>query len=174
MWFMLQQPLYDDVPYIDPREKLNTLTKDKLIDFIIQSWLQDDPILVRMLEESSLKWQPKEITKQNSLLIKELKEKANELKITYIGTKERIFANHINTAKEFGALALKYWLSRIDYAKAIMQLGKMINSIYPYYGPMDIYRNHWRILNEYERKKKLEEDKKNNKKVYNKVSKIKF
>ena len=168
---MLQQPLYENVPYIDPREKLKTLTKDRLIDFIIQAWLQDDPVLVRMLEESSMKWQPKEITKQNSLLIKELREKATQLWITYIGTKERIFANHINTAKEFWEVALKYWLDRIDYAKAIMELGKRINSIYPYYGPMDIYRNHWRILNEYERKKKEKED---SKKVYNKVSKIKF
>lgn len=174
MWFMLQQPLYEDVPYIDPREKLKTLTKDALIDFIVEAWLQDDPILLKKFKEWSIKAPTKEITKQNSLLIKELKDKANDLKITYIGTKERIFANHINTAKEFWEIALKYWLSRIDYAKAIMQLWKMINSIYPYYGPMDIYRNHWRILNEYERKKKMEEDKQNNKKVYNKVSKIKF
>jgi hypothetical protein len=39
---------------------------------------------------------------------------------------------------------------------------------------MDIYRNYPRIINEYERQKREKEDKEKNKKVYNKVSKIKF
>ena len=171
---MLQQPLYEDAMYDDPRVILSSLTKEDLIEFIVDMDLANDPWLLKKIKEREFKPKNNDATKQNNLLIKELKETAKQIWINYVPTKERIFAHHINTAKAFGESAMDHWLDRIEYAKAIMQLWKMINSIYPYYWPMDIYRNYPRIINEYERQKREKEDKEKNKKVYNKVSKIKF
>jgi hypothetical protein len=40
---MLQQPLYEDAMYDDPRVILSSLTKEDLIEFIVDMDLANDP-----------------------------------------------------------------------------------------------------------------------------------
>lgn len=166
---MLQQPLYESPEFADAKTLLNLIKKDKLIEFIIDNWLENDPKLVELYTKAKT---TKKNYEENNKLIQTLKDYAKELWLTYDWTKERIFAHQINTAKEFGNAAMSYWLSRIDYAKSIMQAWKLINSYYRYAWPMDIYLNHAKIVNDFNRVKREKEEKEN--KVYNKVSKIKF
>ena len=160
----------DTVQQQNVKEMLNSLTKEQLIDFIIARGLEEDEMIMWMLNKSSWLKTTRQEAMENNKLIAELKALANQLWIMYDNSKERIFAHHINTAKAFWEAAQKYWLTRIEYAKAVMQAGKLINSFFRYAGPKDIYQNHPKIVNEFERQK----NELGKKKVVNKVSKKVF
>lgn len=171
MGFMLQQQsLVSSELNMDTRAMLNQLTKEQLIDFILAKNLEEDEMLMWMLNKKTGLHTTRQESIENNKLIAELKKLANQLWIVYDNSKERIFAHHINTAKEFWNVAERYWLTRLQYALAVMQSGKLINSFFRYAGPKDIYQNHAKIVNEFERKK----NEFGNKKPINKVSKKVF
>ena len=163
-------PQTDYTPEQSTKEMLNSLTKEQLIDFIITKGLEEDEMIMWMLNKRTWLKTTRQEAMENNKLIAELKALANQLWIMYDNSKERIFAHHINTAKAFWEAAQKYWLTRIEYAKAVMQAGKLINSFFRYAGPKDIYQNHPKIVNEFERQK----NELGKKKVVNKVSKKVF
>ena len=93
--------------------------------------------------EQSSKWNP-----EINCLIGELKQECNNLWIVYDKTKDRQFAKHILSAKEFWNFCEKIWMDRISFAINIMKASIHIN----YWKwicswPMKIYQNYAEVYN---------------------------
>ena len=91
----------------------------------------------------------KPITQDINNLIQELKQQADTLWIAYDKNKERMFAKHILSAKDYGEFCEKIWMNRIEFAKNIMKASERIKF---WKGtcswPMSIYQNYSDVYNQ--------------------------
>ena len=100
-------------------------------------------------EQSIIPYDKKEITQKIDWLIGLLKETTDQLWISYDKNKERNFAKHILTAKDYWEFCEKIWQSREEFAKNIMIASVKIN----YWkwicaGPMNIYKHYADVFNQ--------------------------
>lgn len=93
-------------------------------------------------------------------LINELKSTADTLSIAYDKNKDRMFAKHILTAKDYWEFCEKIWQDRIEFAKNIM-LASVKISFWKWIcaWPMLIYQNYSEVYNKVlEKKNKIQEN----------------
>lgn len=92
--------------------------------------------------------QSSSITKDINNLINELKQECDSLWIAYDKTKERQFAKHILSAKEYGGFCEKIWMWRQEFASNILKASVLINFWkWACAWPMRIYQNYSEVYN---------------------------
>ena len=107
------------------------------------------------VNESKLKISSNEETEQSSSitsdinnLINELKQECDNLGIAYDKTKERQFAKHILSAKEYGGFCEKVGMWRQEFASNILKASVLINFWkWACAWPMRIYQNYSEVYN---------------------------
>lgn len=88
------------------------------------------------------------ITTDINNLINELKQECDSLWIAYDKTKERQFAKHILSAKEYGGFCEKVGMSRVLFAINILKASVVINFWkWACSWPMKIYQNYSEVYN---------------------------
>lgn len=101
---------------------------------------------------------PKPITEDINTLIQELKQQADILWIAYDKNKERMFAKHILTVKDYWEFCEKLQMTRVEFAKNIM---KASERIWFWKGtcwwPMSIYQNYSEVYNKAKEKSSASE-----------------
>lgn len=96
-------------------------------------------------EKESLKW----ITLEINDLIWNLKELCNQYWVAYDNTKDRMFAKHILTAKEFWDFCEKIKQDRVTFACNVLLASIKINYWkWPLAWPMKIYQNYADLYNQ--------------------------
>lgn len=99
-------------------------------------------------EKSSAK-KEKEITVAINWLISEIKKICNEYGVAYDNTKERMFAKHILTAKEYWDFCDKIGQWRIEFASNVLIASIKIKYWkWPLAWPMKIYQNYADLYNQ--------------------------
>lgn len=92
--------------------------------------------------------QSSSITSDINNLINELKQECDSLWIAYDKTKERQFAKHILSAKEYGSFCEKIWMWRVEFASSILKASVLINYWkWACAWPMRIYQNYSEVYN---------------------------
>lgn len=102
-------------------------------------------------EQSStlVEYEPKEITKKINHLVNMIKEKCDELGVAYDKDKDRNFARHILTAKEYWSFCEKISMSREDFAVAVLQASVQISYWkWPRAWPKNIYQDYADVYNQ--------------------------
>lgn len=92
------------------------------------------------------------ISNSINILLSKLKEQCDILNIAYDKSKEREFAKHILTAKEYWEFADKIWQTREEFALNIMKASVSINYWKVCSWPMAIYQNYSWVYNETRKK----------------------
>lgn len=103
----------------------------------------------------------KPITTDINKLIEEIKGVCDEYWLAYNKTRERQFAKHILTAKDYWEFAEKVWLDRVRLAKNIIVLSQKWWK-WPCTWPEWIYKNYASVFNECKMQKQKEEKTQNN------------
>lgn len=99
-------------------------------------------------EKNSAK-KEKEITFEINMLISNLKNRCDELWVAYDKTKDRMFAKHILTSKEYWEFCDKIWQDRMEFASNILIASIKINYWkWPLAWPMKIYQNYADVYNQ--------------------------
>lgn len=99
-------------------------------------------------EKNSAK-KEKEITFEINMLISDIKNRCDELWVAYDKTKDRMFAKHILTAKEFWDFCDKIWQTRKEFAINVLVASVKINYWkWPLAWPMKIYQNYADLYNQ--------------------------
>lgn len=87
--------------------------------------------------------------KEINNLIWELKEQCDKLWVAYEKTKEREFAKHILSAKDYWEFADKIWQNRIEFAKNIITASCQLKYKFICAWPKSIYQHYAEIYNEF-------------------------
>lgn len=104
--------------------------------------------ILKEKEKSSAK-KEKEITVAINWFISEIKSICNEYWVAYDNTKDRMFAKHILTAKEYGDFCDKIGQWRIEFASNVLIASIKINYWkWPLAWPMRIYQNYADLYNQ--------------------------
>lgn len=101
-------------------------------------------------EKSSAKKEKESYGREDiNYLIEQIKLECNNLWVMYDKTKEREFAKHILTAKEFWENAKKCWMNRVNFALNIL-LASIKIKYWKWYcnWPMKIYQNYIDVYNQ--------------------------
>lgn len=99
-------------------------------------------------EKSSAK-KEKEITVAINWLISDIKNRCDGLWVAYDKTKDRMFAKHILTAKEYWEFCDKIWQDRKEFAINVLKASVSINYWkWPLAWPMKIYQNYADLYNQ--------------------------
>jgi len=100
-------------------------------------------------KEKSSERKEKEITIAINWFISEIKSICNDYGVAYDNTRDRQFAKHILTAKEFGEFCDKIWQGRIEFASNVLIASIKINyRKWPLAWPMKIYQNYADLYNQ--------------------------
>jgi len=100
-------------------------------------------------KEKSSEKKEKEITIAINWFISEIKSICNDYWVAYDNTRDRQFAKHILTAKEFGEFCDKIWQGRIEFASNVLIASIKINYWkWPLAWPMKIYQNYADLYNQ--------------------------
>lgn len=98
-------------------------------------------------EKNSAK-KEKEITVEINNLLEQIKNTCNELWVAYDKTKDRMFAKHILTAKEYWEFCEKIWQTRVEFAVNVLVASVKINYWkWPLAWTMKIYQNYADLYN---------------------------
>ena len=98
-------------------------------------------------EKNSAK-KEKEITFKINMLISDIKNRCDELWVAYDKTKDRMFAKHILTAKEYWEFCDKIWQDRKDFALDVLIVSiKMNYWKWALSWPKKIYQNYADLYN---------------------------
>lgn len=104
--------------------------------------------ILKEKEKSSAK-KEKEITVAINWFISEIKSICNDYWVAYDNTKDRMFAKHILTAKEYGDFCDKIGQWRIEFASNVLIASIKINYWkWPLAWPMRIYQNYADLYNQ--------------------------
>lgn len=99
-------------------------------------------------EKNSAK-KEKEITVEINNLLEKIKNTCDELLVAYDKTKDRMFAKHILTAKEYWEFCDKIWQDRKEFAINVLIASVKINYWkWPLAWPMRIYQNYADLYNQ--------------------------
>ena len=105
--------------------------------------------LVDKEKEKSCAKKEKEITFKINMLISGIKNRCDELWVAYDKTKDRMFAKHILTAKEYWEFCDKIWQDRKEFAINVLKASVAINYWkWPLAWPMKIYQNYADLYNQ--------------------------
>ena len=104
--------------------------------------------ILKEKEKSSAK-KEKEITVAINWFISEIKSICNDYGVAYDNTRDRQFAKHILTAKEYWEFCEKIWQWRIEFASNVLIASIKINYWkWPLAWPMKIYQNYADVYNQ--------------------------
>lgn len=104
--------------------------------------------ILKEKEKSSAK-KEKEITVAINWLISDIKSICNDYGVAYDNTRDRQFAKHILTAKEYWEFCDKIWQWRIEFAENVLIASIKINYWkWPLAWPMRIYQNYADVYNQ--------------------------
>ena len=109
------------------------------------------PIEIMWLKEKekSCAKKEKEITVAINWLISDIKSICNDYGVAYDNTRDRQFAKHILTAKEYWEFCDKIWQWRIEFAENVLIASIKINYWkWPLAWPMKIYQNYADLYNQ--------------------------
>lgn len=99
-------------------------------------------------EKNSAK-KEKEITFEINMLISNIKNRCDELWVAYDKTKDRMFAKHILTSKEYWEFCDKIWQDRKEFAINVLIASIKIKYWkWPLAWPMKIYQNYADLYNQ--------------------------
>lgn len=99
-------------------------------------------------EKSSAK-KEKEITAEINNLLEQIKNTCNEIWVAYDKTKDRMFAKHILTAKEYWEFCERIKQDRVEFALNILKASVVINYWkWPLTWTMKIYQNYADVYNQ--------------------------
>ena len=108
--------------------------------------------ILKEKEKSSAK-KEKEITVAINWFISEIKSICNDYGVAYDNTRDRQFAKHILTAKEYWEFCEKIWQWRIEFASNVLIASIKINYWkWPLAWPMKIYQNYADVYNQTKQK----------------------
>jgi len=131
-----------ELPFVIDNQTLGYLHLNKPKPWVI------DTICVEEKEKSSAK-KEKEITVAINWLISEIKNICNEYGVAYDNTKERMFAKHILTAKEYWDFCDKIGQWRIEFASNVLIASIKIKYWkWPLAWPQKIYQNYADLYNQ--------------------------
>lgn len=100
-------------------------------------------------KEKSCAKKEKEITVAINWLISDIKSICNDYWVAYDNTRDRQFAKHILTAKEYWEFCDKIWQWRIEFAENVLIASIKINYWkWPLAWPMKIYQNYADLYNQ--------------------------
>ena len=100
-------------------------------------------------KEKSSERKEKEITVAINWFISEIKSICNDYGVAYDNTRDRQFAKHILTAKEYWEFCDKIWQWRIEFASNVLIASIKINYWkWPLAWPMKIYQNYADLYNQ--------------------------
>lgn len=100
-------------------------------------------------KEKSCAKKEKEITVAINWLISDIKSICNDYGVAYDNTRDRQFAKHILTAKEYWEFCEKIWQWRIEFAENVLIASIKINYWkWPLAWPMRIYQNYADLYNQ--------------------------
>ena len=104
--------------------------------------------ILKEKEKNSAK-KEKEITVAINWLISDIKSICNDYGVAYDNTRDRQFAKHILTAKEYWEFCDKIWQWRIEFAENVLIASIKINYWkWPLAWPMKIYQNYADLYNQ--------------------------
>ena len=104
-------------------------------------------------KEKSCAKKEKEITVAINWFISEIKSICNDYWVAYDNRRDRQFAKHILTAKEYGDFCDKIWQWRIEFASNVLIASIKINYWkWPLAWPMKIYQNYADLYNQAKQK----------------------
>jgi hypothetical protein len=108
--------------------------------------------ILKEKEKNSTK-KEKEITVAINWLISDIKSICNDYGVAYDNTRDRQFAKHILTAKEYWEFCDKIWQWRIEFAENVLIASIKINYWkWPLAWPMKIYQNYADLYNQAKQK----------------------
>ena len=113
------------------------------------------PIKIMWLKEKekSCAKKEKEITVEINNLLEQIKNTCNELWVAYDKTKDRMFAKHILTAKEYWEFCESIKQDRVEFALNILKASVVINYWkWPLTWTMKIYQNYADVYNQTKQK----------------------
>ena len=104
-------------------------------------------------KEKSCAKKEKEITVEINNLLEKIKNTCNELWVAYDKTKDRMFAKHILTAKEYWEFCESIKQDRVEFALNILKASVVINYWkWPLTWTMKIYQNYADVYNQTKQK----------------------
>jgi len=104
-------------------------------------------------KEKSCAKKEKEITVEINNLLEQIKNTCNELWVAYDKTKDRMFAKHILTAKEYWEFCESIKQDRVEFALNILKASVVINYWkWPLTWTMKIYQNYADVYNQTKQK----------------------
>lgn len=135
---------------INNKDKINIINNntEQSSDYIKEMSLSLWKSVLEEKEKSSAK-KEKEITVAINWLISEIKKICNEYWVAYDNTKERMFAKHILTAKEYWDFCDKIGQWRIEFASNVLIASIKIKYWkWPLSWPQKIYQNYADLYNQ--------------------------